>query len=456
MIPYFVLAVTFIVFILASIEDIKKREVYDYLNFGFIFFILSIGIFDSLIQESLIPITYVTLGVILGFFFGFVLYYIGMWGGGDAKFLIGFSGATYYFLHYLDFGSAYQIFSNIIFLLQDAIFVNFSLYFYFVLFFLNFLLLLLTLKKVLIDKNGASFILTILFLLFLITLYYDKVNYFSLLFSFVIFLFLFFLDERVFNNLTLSFNKKVKNLKEGDYLAEDLIYRDHILVSSGEKLNGLKNDDINFIKKYLSKESKVKTSFHIPVFPLIIFNLIFIISNEILNRGDLVEEILFFNLVFLFFSFIFGGIVSILMIVYSLLANRDKVHVEFSIYEKLSLLILLASIPFIFDFLISILFLSLVFLYLIYKFSKPVEKFALVGKKKIEDLVLGDWIVQDVEVDGKKYFSESDFRLGIDEVQLKKLKELKEKNKLDWVYVKDGIAFLPPLFLSFLLILVLF
>ena len=52
MIEYLVLTIILIVFLIASIEDLKKREVYDYINFSLAFFILVVAIFHSLMINS--------------------------------------------------------------------------------------------------------------------------------------------------------------------------------------------------------------------------------------------------------------------------------------------------------------------------------------------------------------------------------------------------------------------
>jgi Flp pilus assembly protein protease CpaA len=100
MIEYFVLIITIIFFVIASFEDIKKREVYNYINFSYTFIIIIVAIFHSMIENSFIHIKYVGFGMLMGFALGSMIYYLGIWGGGDAKFLIGFSGASYYLINF--------------------------------------------------------------------------------------------------------------------------------------------------------------------------------------------------------------------------------------------------------------------------------------------------------------------------------------------------------------------
>ena len=70
--------------------------------------------------------------------------------------------------------------------------------------------------------------------------------------------------------------------------------------------------------------------------------------------------------------------------------------------------------------------------------------------------MLGDWIVEDIFDSKRKIISKEDFRLGINENQMKIIKKLAKKNKnFKEVLVKDGIAFLPPMFIGFLIIMLI-
>ncbi|MEC8339131.1 MAG: hypothetical protein VXZ40_00775, partial [Nanoarchaeota archaeon] len=64
--------------------------------------------------------------------------------------------------------------------------------------------------------------------------------------------------------------------------------------------------------------------------------------------------------------------------------------------------------------------------------------------------------MQDIVVKDKVYFKVEDFKLGVEEEQLQKIKELSKKNpSLKSILIKDGIAFLPPMFGAFILLLIL-
>ncbi len=81
----FVLAALFI----ASISDIKSKEVPDFLSYMFIISGLAFGAFMSLDSFSYTPFLYSILGFFATFLFSMALYYTGQWGGGDAKLFMG-------------------------------------------------------------------------------------------------------------------------------------------------------------------------------------------------------------------------------------------------------------------------------------------------------------------------------------------------------------------------------
>ena len=146
-----------------------------------------------------------------------------------------------------------------------------------------------------------------------------------------------------------------------------------------------------------------------------------------------------------------------ILIFYFYIRNYHKCGVIFSKTQK----IILYSFSII-TILLSAIFIKLVFLiflpflYALLKIAKKVEKHMFVNKKELTKIVPGDWIVEDIETNGKKIYTIENFKLGVSEEQIKRLKELAKKHEnLNSIYVKDGIAFLPPLFIGFLLIIFL-
>ena len=101
---------------IASITDLKKREVPDLINYSLIVLGLIIGLMTSIIQISFWPLTSSILGLILGYIIGALMFYTGQWGGGDAKMLMGL-GALLGF-------DIYSIIENGLIEIGNSIFIN--------------------------------------------------------------------------------------------------------------------------------------------------------------------------------------------------------------------------------------------------------------------------------------------------------------------------------------------
>lgn len=82
-----------------------------------------------------------------------------------------------------------------------------------------------------------------------------------------------------------------------------------------------------------------------------------------------------------------------------------------------------------------------------------IEKVAFHKRIKPEDLTEGDWIAEDIEVNGEKICGPKD--LGINEEQIAKLIQLKKKGKIHKIPIKEGIPFVPSFLLAFVLTVVL-
>lgn len=80
--------IAFIALIIGSITDFQKREVHDYVSYSLIFAGFGISIIYSLLTG-----TFYILQTIMGFAIGvglaYAMFYLGQWGGGDSKLLMG-------------------------------------------------------------------------------------------------------------------------------------------------------------------------------------------------------------------------------------------------------------------------------------------------------------------------------------------------------------------------------
>ena len=85
--------VILVALIVASITDIKTREVPDWLSYAFVAGAAGIRIIESLITNSIQPFLFGLAGFGLCFLIGYALYRTAQWGGGDTKLLMGVGAA---------------------------------------------------------------------------------------------------------------------------------------------------------------------------------------------------------------------------------------------------------------------------------------------------------------------------------------------------------------------------
>lgn len=85
----------------------------------------------------------------------------------------------------------------------------------------------------------------------------------------------------------------------------------------------------------------------------------------------------------------------------------------------------------------------------LYVFSKSVEETCMQKNVSPEKLTEGDWIVNDIIVEGEKICGPKD--LGIDKTQIEKLIQLKKQKKITKILIKEGMPFIPSFFIAFIL-----
>ena len=117
-----IIPLTFLVLLIASYVDLKKREVPDWLSYGFLFAIFGIRAIVSIHQGWSVLLSGI-LGFLLLLGIGYLFYKTSQWGGGDAKLLMGMGAAIglswplqpqsltiiWYFLLLLFLGAAYGL-----------------------------------------------------------------------------------------------------------------------------------------------------------------------------------------------------------------------------------------------------------------------------------------------------------------------------------------------------------
>jgi Flp pilus assembly protein protease CpaA len=75
--------------IIGSITDIQKREVHDYVSHILIFGAWGFAIIEAIINWDYIILITTGFGFILGMGLAYAMFYLGQWGGGDSKLMMG-------------------------------------------------------------------------------------------------------------------------------------------------------------------------------------------------------------------------------------------------------------------------------------------------------------------------------------------------------------------------------
>lgn len=101
-----------------------------------------------------------------------------------------------------------------------------------------------------------------------------------------------------------------------------------------------------------------------------------------------------------------------------------------------------------FSFLLQLAVLTMFVMPLLLVFVKAVESGCMIRMMTIKDLTEGEWIVEDVVID-EKYIT-GPKELGITLKQIKQLKVLEKKGKINAVKVKIGIPFVPAFLMAFI------
>ena len=251
-VPEMLLIESFFFLLLASIQDFRKREVSDLLNYTFIATSLILRIVWFLITWDLDVILWVGPSFLLFFIFSYIMYRTGQWGGGDVKIAAGVSIALAsdidmilgFFMNLILFGALYGLFYT-------------------------FLIGLRGWKKVIENISTAWAVLSIvcvsiamLSYLVLPTLISPFVVFFLIIFASIKYI-------EVIEKTCFVRDVPVDKLVEGDWLVQD--------IKGVEKRGiGLTVEDIAKIKKMNLKKVTIKEGLpFVPAFLLAFFGTVF-------------------------------------------------------------------------------------------------------------------------------------------------------------------------------------
>jgi len=124
------------------------------------------------------------------------------------------------------------------------------------------------------------------------------------------------------------------------------------------------------------------------------------------------------------------------------LAKRKTIH-----YLTVLFLLIIILLGFLIHPLLFILLFPPLIYYLLI-FVNAVESGCFLANVKVEHLTEGDWLEEDIFIDGKKVLSKK----TLTKIDLDKLNQLRKNKKLDYVTIKEGIPFIPSFLFAYLLI----
>jgi len=262
-----ILAIVWMIF--AVIQDLKTREVSNWLNFSLIVFALGFRFFYSLFSSPL-NFNFFYSGLIgLGVFFvlGNMFYYSRVFGGGDAKLLISLGTILpfslnfkenlwifgWFMLIFLFVGSVYGLCWSVYLAVKNS--KKFKK---------EFLKLIKENKLIVIVSSLIGMIIAIFGV---IDLMFFLLGIFIILISYLYFF------AKSIDGCCMTIDVSSKRLREGDLLFKDLKFGKKIIKSDWE---GLSLKDIKFISKHF-KNVKIKQGIpFVPVFLISFFILIYL------------------------------------------------------------------------------------------------------------------------------------------------------------------------------------
>jgi Flp pilus assembly protein protease CpaA len=265
-----VISLCFLALIIASISDLKTREVPDWLNYGLIIAGFVINGMFSIVQWHPKLILYSMLGFAITFIIALIMFYTGQWGGGDAKMLMGlgaligfnlkFEGLFVSFLLAILFiGAIYGLLWSLGLALRD-----------FSKFFKRF-------REIMHEKTQFRIRITCLSLstIAIISVFIVKDNATKLLLVSTVILLYFMLYLYFFiksvEEICMYKQTPTSKLTEGDWIAEDVKKGKRVIAS--KKDLGISLEQINLLKKLQIKKVLVKQG--IPFTPSFLFSFLF-------------------------------------------------------------------------------------------------------------------------------------------------------------------------------------
>lgn len=258
---------TLIWLVIAIIQDLRKREIENWLNFSLIVFALAYRAFYSVFSSNVLFFLYGLLGFLIFFILANLFYYSRLFAGGDAKLFMAlgtilpttssFSSNIYSFLAFIFLvlicGSIYSlIYSSVLgFTNRDKFAKEFALQ---------------------LNKNKKLFIVSALASAFVFIISMFSGIYFINLLIIIFLLFpILYIYAKAVENSCMIINIETRKLTIGDWLAEKVKVKNNIIKPNWE---GLDEEEIKLIQKF---KKKVKIKQGIPFSPSFLFAFLILI-----------------------------------------------------------------------------------------------------------------------------------------------------------------------------------
>ena len=273
----FLVVLGFAWIIAAVVQDLKYREIANWLNFSLIIFAIVFRLFYSIFSGNY---DFILMGIFgLGVFFvlGNLLYYARLFAGGDAKLFISF-GAV------IPFAGSYYLNTLIFFVFLISLLAGGALYSL-----IYSVFLVIKNKKEFsreFSRNFRNFhVLFISLMVFLgIFIVYSLIteNFIIILFPlFLAFTFLLYIYAKAIEKSCMLSYVKINKLTIGDWLAKPIKINGKNLEPHWE---GLTQKQIDLIKKYYKKDVLIKQG--IPFSPAFLIAFIVIVYIRYLGNAD--------------------------------------------------------------------------------------------------------------------------------------------------------------------------
>ena len=277
MLEILLLTITITYLVIASISDLKTKEVPDFISYSLIIIALTLRLLYSLTTKDFTYLIQGLIGFAIFVALAFLFYYTKIWGGGDAKLLmwLGAVFPTYpkillnYFTPNLNLPFLLILIMNIL-IIGSVYGILWSI----ILTTMNKKQVLKEIKPIYVKYRLLThlfLILSILILSSILIIPETKIKLMMLALSIIILIYPYLIIfTKTIEESCLIKNTDIENLTEGDWLAKDVKVNNKVILS--KKITEIEKKHIQLLKKYKIKKVLIKHG--IPFIPSFLLSVI--------------------------------------------------------------------------------------------------------------------------------------------------------------------------------------